>query len=218
MGDLLHDLTIWLDGLSPAWAYAGIFLVAYAENVLPPVPGDMAVAFGGYLAGVGKLHFALVAGVAALGSVAGFMTMYFIGYTVGDAVLRSRWFRWIPPERMDAARRRLDRWGYGLVAANRFLAGLRGVIGLAVGMARMDAWRTAAVSALSAIVWILLIVWAGYALGDRWEDIGYWLRGYGQAVLLFLGLALLAVGVRRYARKRKRSARKSAENAKSKPR
>ena len=85
-------------------------------------------------------------------------------------------------------------------------------------MARMDGWRTAAVSALSAIVWILLIVWAGYALGDRWEDIGYWLRGYGQAVLLLAGLALLAVGVRRYAQKRKRSARKSAENAKSKPR
>ena len=202
MGDLLHDLAIWLEGLSPAWAYAGILLVAYGENVLPPIPGDMAVAFGGYLAGVGTLHFALVAGVATLGSVMGFMTMYLVGYTVGDAVLRSRWFRWVPPERMDAARQRLDRWGYGLVAANRFLAGLRGVVGLVVGMARLNAWRTAAVSALSALVWIVLIVWAGYALGDHWEDIGGWLQRYGQAVLALFALVLLAAGVRRYRQKR----------------
>ncbi len=203
MDDLLHDLAIWLDGLSPAWAYAGILLVAYGENVLPPVPGDMAVAFGGYLAGVGKLHFALVVGVATLGSAMGFMTMYLVGYTVGDAVLRSRWFRWIPPERMDAARRRLERWGYGLVAANRFLAGLRGVVGLVVGMARLDGLRTAAVSSLSAFVWILLIVWAGYALGDHWEEVGRWLQRYGQAVLLLLGLVLLAGGARRYMRRKR---------------
>jgi len=134
--------------------------------------------------------------------VMGFMTMYLVGYTVGDAVLRSRWFRWVPPERMDAARQRLDRWGYGLVAANRFLAGLRGVVGLVVGMARLNAWRTAAVSALSALVWIVLIVWAGYALGDHWEDIGGWLQRYGQAVLALFALVLLAAGVRRYRQKR----------------
>lgn len=218
MGDLLQDLVMWLDGLSPAWAYTGIFLVAYAENVLPPVPGDMAVVFGGYLVGVGKLHFVLVVGMATLGSILGFMTMYFVGYLVGDAVLRSRWLRWVSPESIDGARRQLDRWGYGLVAANRFLAGLRGVVGLVVGMARLDGLRTAAIAALSALAWVLLIVWAGYAVGDNWQEVGYWLRDYGRAVLGLIGLALLAGGVRRYVRKKKRSSKKSGENAKSKPR
>ena len=218
MGDAAHDLAIWLDGRSPAWAYAGILFVAWAENVFPPIPGDAAVAFGGYLAGVGKLHFALVAGMAALGGAMGFMTMYFVGYLAGDAALRSRWLRWVPPEQMAVARRRLDRWGYWLVAANRFLAGLRGVVGLVVGAARLDALRTAAVSALSALAWMLLVVWAGYALGDRWEEAGHWLRNYGQGVLLLMGLALLALAARRYARKKKRSARKSGENAPGEPR
>ncbi len=216
MGDLLQDLVIWLDGLSPAWAYAGILLVAYAENVLPPVPGDMAVVFGGYLAGIGKLHFLLVAGMATLGSVMGFMTMYFIGYLAGDAVLRSRWLRWVPPERIDGARRQLDRWGYGLVAANRFLAGLRGVIGLVVGMARLDGLRTAAIATLSALAWILLMVWAGYAVGDNWRQVGLWLRDYGRVVLCLIGLFLLAGGVRLYVRK-KRSSKKSGKNPTSKP-
>ena len=218
MGDLLQDLVIWLDGLSPAWAYTGILLVAYAENVLPPVPGDMAIVFGGYLVGIGKLHFVLVAGMATLGSVMGFMTMYSIGYLVGDAVLRSRWLRWVPPESIAGARRQLGRWGYGLVAANRFLAGLRGVIGLVVGIARLDALRTAAIATLSAFVWVSLIVWAGYAVGDNWQQVGLWLRDYGRVVLCLIGLALLAGGVRRYVQKRKRSSRKSGENAKSKPR
>ena len=218
MGDLLQDLVMWLDGLSPAWAYTGILLVAYAENVLPPVPGDMAVVFGGYLVGIGELHFVLVAGMATLGSVMGFMTMYLVGYLVGDAVLRSRWFRWISPERMDRGRRHMDRWGYGLVAANRFLAGLRGVVGILAGMARLDGLRTAAIATLSALVWILLIVWAGYAVGDNWQEVGYWFRDYGRAVLCLIGLALLAGGVRRYVQKKKRSSKKSGGNAKSKPR
>lgn len=218
MGDLLQDMVIWLDGLSPAWAYTGILLVAYAENVLPPVPGDMAVVFGGYLVGIGKLHFLLVVGVATLGSVMGFMTMYFIGYLIGDAVLQSRWLRWVPPESMDRARRQLDRWGYGLVAANRFLAGLRGVVGLVVGTARLDGLRTAAIAALSALAWVSLIVWAGYAVGDNWQQVGLWLRDYGRVVLGLIGLVLLAGGIRQYVLRKTRSSRKSGKNASSRPR
>ena len=41
--------------LPDALLYATLFAAALVENVLPPVPGDTVVVFGGYLAGLGRL-------------------------------------------------------------------------------------------------------------------------------------------------------------------
>ena len=48
--DALNDLYVWLSGLSPVLVYVLLFAFSYAENVFPPVPGDVALVVGGMLA------------------------------------------------------------------------------------------------------------------------------------------------------------------------
>ena len=196
MGDILLNMVDWMSGLPPAWAYITIFGVAIIENVIPPMPGDMIVVFGGYMAGLGLLDPFLVVILSTLGGGIGFMTMYAIGYRVGNGLLDPNRYRWLPESKLDTARSKLDRWGFLLVAANRFLSGLRSVISLAVGMAQMHVTKTSIWCTVSALVWTSLIVGAGFYLGDNWEVVGGYLQTYGAIVTAIIVLFAVIQGIR----------------------
>lgn len=211
MGDLVNDLAHWMEGLSPTWVYVTVFLVAYFENVIPPVPGDMVVVFGGYLVGLGHAEYVPVVLVATVAGALGFMTMYAIGWQFGTAVLDPDRLRWIPKAPAHRVRAWLHRWGYGVVAANRFLSGTRSIISLMVGAARMRPLPVAFWATFSAGLWTALIAYAGFVVGDRWEDIGEYLAEYGRWVTAALILALMLFVAVRW-RRRKQAAEDSLRN------
>lgn len=182
MLDLLNEIVSWMTALPPVWMYALILGIAYGENLLPPVPGDMVVVFGGYLAGIGTLDPFAVTALATAGGAAGFMTMYLVGARFGYAVLDPDRLRWLPKGKLMQARAALSKRGFVLVAANRFLSGLRSVISLAVGMAHMPVGKTWLWSSVSAFVWTALLTGAGYFVGENWEVVGEYLRAYGWVV------------------------------------
>lgn len=194
MGDFLTDLIEWMTALPAMWAYGIILLVAYGENVVPPVPGDMVVVFGGYLVGIGKLNMISVIVLSTVGGSLGFMTMYAIGYRIGRVILEPERLRWLPKAKINTVRLKLQRWGFGIVAANRFLSGLRSVISLTVGMAHMSPLKTTFYATLSAAIWTALIAWAGFFVGDNWARVSDYLRSYGWfvmgAIVIFTGIQI----------------------------
>jgi membrane protein DedA with SNARE-associated domain len=202
MLDWFSDFFTWMEALPVAWAYVTLFVIAYGENVVPPIPGDMVVVFGGYLAGIGRLDLFWVVVLATIGGALGFMSMYAVGVRLGTAVTDPDRFQWLPQEGFDKAQRWVAKYGFGVVAANRFLSGARSVISLTVGIARMSAWRAAVWSTFSAAVWTALISYAGYAVGDNWEIVAVYLRAYGRTILGLLALVGLFLGVRWWMRRR----------------
>lgn len=208
MSEALHDIIAWMEGLSAFWIYATVFVVAYVENVVPPIPGDMIVVFGGYLVGVGRVEFIPVVLVSTVAGTLGFMTMYAVGRIVGEAVLDPQRMRWIPKKAAWRVSAWLKRWGHGVVAANRFLSGARSVIALMVGAARMRPEQTALWATVSAAVWTGLLVYLGSVVGDNWAVIGEWLKRYSLWVTATLVVGLvLYVGYGVWRRRRARSQR-----------
>ena len=206
----LEAVLSWMEGLPAFWAYLVILLIAYGENVLPPIPGDMVVVFGGYLVGRGTLSLPVVIALATVGGTLGFMTVYAVGRRFGQVVLDPDRFQWIPQKQLEDARLWIERWGYGVVAANRFLTGARSVISLAVGMAQMNAWKTAGWATFSAAVWCSLVAYAGYALGENWRLVRRYLTDYSRVVLGLLLLGGLVWGAYRYFRHRQKKSRKKS--------
>jgi membrane protein DedA with SNARE-associated domain len=181
-----------MKALPPVWAYLTLLVIAYGENVMPPIPGDMVVVFGGYMAGLGLLDLGMVIVLSTVGGALGFMSMYAIGYRLGRSVLQPGRLQWLPQEQFETAQRWIRRYGYGVVAANRFLSGARSVISLTVGMAQMSPWKTFGWCTVSAAVWTGLISYAGYSVGENWEIVVTYLRAYGRTVLVLLILAAAA--------------------------
>ena len=193
----------WLQDLSPVWVYAAILLIAYLENVVPPIPGDLVVVLGGYLAGIGKLDLWLVIVLAVLGGTLGFMTMYGLGYRLGTALLDSHRFRWLPKKKIEKALVYVRKWGYGVVAVNRFLSGLRSVISISVGIAHLKPGKVLLWSAFSATLWVTLLAWLGYLAGANWPLVARYLKLYGQVITVLLVLAGVSWGIYRLWKRRK---------------
>jgi membrane protein DedA with SNARE-associated domain len=196
----------WMQGLPPLWAYVTLLIIAYGENVAPPIPGDMVVVFGGYLAGLGQLHLGVVIVLSTVGGALGFMTVFALGYRLGEALLDSDRLPWLPRDGVETARRWIHQYGYGVVAANRFLSGARSVISLTAGIARMEPGRTFWWCTVSAFLWTGLISYAGYAVGDNWDLVVEYLRAYGRVILTLLLLGAAGLLARWYWRREARAA------------
>ena len=211
MADLLGDLVAWMESLPAGWVYATVFAVAYLENVIPPIPGDMVVVFGGTLAALGRVEFVPVVLLATVAGGLGFMSMYAVGRHIGEAVLDPDRLRWIPKGAAHRVKGWLERYGLGVVAMNRFLSGGRSVIALMVGAARMSPGPVALWATVSAAVWCGSIVTLGFVVGEQWEVIGRWLARYGQVVtaLLVAGIGTYLV-VKRW--RRRRGAQRNGED------
>lgn len=211
MAEALGDIVAWMEGMRPLWLYATLLVVAYLENIMPPVPGDLLVVFGGYLVGIGQLSFVPTVIASTVGGALGFMTLYALGWRMGAAILDVDRMRWVPKQ---AARRVvawLGRYGYAVVAANRFLSGTRSVISLTAGAARMKPLPTAAWATVSAAAWCTLMVYLGYVVGDQWAVIGRYLALYGQWMMGLLAVLVVTyVGWRAWRRRRARSTSEEA--------
>ncbi|MDA0874950.1 MAG: DedA family protein [Bacteroidetes bacterium] len=190
MGDLLIDIVDWMSALPPIWAYGIILGVAWLENVVPPIPGDMVVVFGGYMAGLGLLNAPLVVLLASVGGTLGFMSMYMLGHRVGTGLLEPGRYRWLPKKRIARVQEKLRQRGFVLVAANRFLSGLRSVISLTVGMAHMRVSLTWLWSGVSSVLWCTLLTVSGVIVGENWEVVSGWLQAWGSVIL---GLIMIVV-------------------------
>ncbi len=188
----------WLRALPPAGIYAVLFVVAWGENVVPPIPGDLVVVVAGSFVSLGLIGLAPTFAVATVGSILGFMTVYAAGRRLGAAVHDPARLRWIPRGALTTVTVWLEKWGMGVVAANRFLSGGRAVIGLLAGASRLPAGPVALWSTVSALAWNVVLVGGGYALGTQWARLVVVLRQYGRAVTLLLLAAGLAWGVRRW--------------------
>lgn len=201
MGDMLLDIVEWMASLPPIWAYGIVLGISWLENVVPPIPGDMVVVFGGYMAGLGLLDAPVVVVLATVGGTLGFMSMYAIGHRLGVGLLDPDRFKWLPKKRIAKVRDKLQKQGFAIVAANRFLSGLRSVISLTVGMAHMNVARTWLWSTLSSLAWCTLLTVSGVIVGENWEVVSGYLQAWGGFIIALM-VVVVVVQLIRYMRGR----------------
>jgi len=187
----LEDFIQSLANLSDVWIYAAIFLIAYIENIFPPSPSDMVIVFGGSLAGLGQVDLLGALAAATLGSTLGFATMFGIGHWFGVKILESGRLRFLPKESIDKVEGWFRRYGYGIIIANRFLAGTRAVVSFFAGMSHLRFIYTLPLCFVSALVWNSILVLAGNSLGKNWQKIGVYLTAYSQTVTAILVVVVL---------------------------
>jgi len=188
--------------ISPAAGYFILFLSAFIENTFPPIPGDTVTVLGAYLITTGFLGFWGVYISTTSGSVAGFFTMYLIGARLGRSFTKTKFSRWIiSEEQIDKVGIWFSNYGFGIIAANRFLSGTRSVISFFSGIFHLKWWKVLLYASLSAAVWNGLLIYAGYQVGVNWQLIVDIVSQYNKVVI---GLTLLGAGYYFY-RKYKKS-------------
>lgn len=195
-----------LNGVSDAWAYLFLFASAYIENVISPIPGDFVVIVGGYLVGIGRLNPGMTYAVTTAGSLAGFMTIFTLGYRLGRPYFERKNFRWFPLNAQERVERWFDRYGLLVIVANRFLSVARSVISLFAGLSRMPPARVALFALLSCAIWNALLIAGGIYLGQNWRLMTEFVSNYNKVAFALVALAFASWLVVRYRRRRSAAA------------
>ena len=186
--------------------YFFLGLSAFVENIVPPIPGDTITAFGAFLVGVGKLSFAGVYISTTVGSLLGFLCLYWIGGVLGRHFFIERDFRFLRAKDIIKAEEWFGRYGYYLILFNRFMPGIRSAVALASGISRFRTLPVLFLSLLSCSAWNLIWIFMGHTLGTHWETVekrmGDFLVRYNMAVILLIVLILLFFVVRKRFRRK----------------
>ena len=172
--------------------YFGVVVLVLIEGFGVPAPGESAIIVAAGLAGHGRLNIFVVAILAFLAAVIGDSIGYWIGRAGGRRlVLRFGKYVWLTEARLERAERFMTRRGPIVVAAARFIEGLRQLNGVVAGVTGMPWPKFVAFNAIGAALWVGVWTTAGYFAGDHIKSIEATIHRYQWYAI---GLGVLVVG------------------------
>jgi membrane protein DedA with SNARE-associated domain len=203
---MFEDILGKIATFPPLWIYITLFFFAFIENVFPPSPSDVVLVIGGSLVGTGAISFILSLTFATLGSIFGFMLMFYIGSTVDKKVIHSGRFKYIPINAIDKVEKWFRKYGYFVIVANRFMPGTRAVISFFAGISNLQPKKTTFLCFISALTWNIIMIYLGFIFGGNITKVDEYLKTYSNIVIVITVLIILFFVVRFIFRKRKSAA------------
>ncbi len=182
-----------------AWGWWGVALLLTFENATGITPSEIILGLAGWMlisAHQLPISMIFVGGLyAALGSTLGASITYWAARLGGRPLVDklARWVR-IDPAHISRAEDQFQRWGVGMVLVGRVIPGIRTLINIPAGLARMPFPAFFAATLIGAYAWCTLLIGAGYVLGHEWALISTYLKQYFP-YLLAGGLAVIAAYV-----------------------
>lgn len=202
---MFEDILSQLSSMSPLLIYIVLFLFSFIENVFPPSPSDVVVVVGASLIASTSLGFIPVLLITSIGSALGFILMYYVGKFFGEKVIRTGKLKFISKEALQNVDRWFNKYGYSLIAANRFLPGTRSIISFFSGVHELKVFKTFILAAVSAFAWNVLIIYLGMEFGNNVELIDYYLNTYSSIILAITAVVFLIFAVRFFIKRKKRN-------------
>jgi membrane protein DedA with SNARE-associated domain len=187
----------------PLWIYVVLFFFAFIENVFPPSPSDLVVLVGGTLVSTGVIHFIPTLILTTLGSILGFMVLFYLGSAVDKKVIHSGKLKFIPVDAVDKVESWFNKYGYWIILVNRFLPGTRAVISFFSGMSHLKVEKTLVLATISAFAWNAIILYLGILFGDNVHMVDGYLSTYSNIVIAVTVVIILFLIVRNILRKKK---------------
>ena len=200
---MIEHILDFISGLSPFWIYVSLFAFAFVENVFPPSPSDLVVVIGGSLISTHALHFIPTLLVTTIGSVIGFMVLFFIGTQLDKKLIRAGKVKFIPTEGLEKVENWFSKYGYWIILANRFLPGTRSVISLFAGLSELNVKKTVILATISAFVWNSSIIYLGIIFGHNIEVVDNYLSTYSNVAVIITCTVILFLVLKYFWKKKK---------------
>lgn len=162
----MHLLYSLLDNLN----YLTIFILMTIESTFIPFPSEVVVPPAAYNAAAGELNVFLVVLFATLGADAGAIINYGLAYFLGRPVIyrfaESRLGRMCLLNRQKIERSEKFFSDHGMTATlvGRVLPGIRQLISIPAGLARMNFWKFILYTTIGAGLWNTILATMGWYL------------------------------------------------------
>lgn len=184
----------WITQLMENFGYFGTFLLIALENVFPPIPSEVILTFGGFMTTRTEMTIPGLVIYATAGSVVGAVILYGVGRILNINRLEKIIGRWgyilrIRVEDIHKANSWFNRFGYLTVFFCRMIPLIRSLISIPAGMANMKFRVFLPLTIAGTLIWNILLVWAGAALGESWEDVLSYVDIYSNITYIIIIIA-----------------------------
>ncbi len=161
-------IVAWLVETIGRLGYPGIIALMFLESSFFPFPSEVVVPPAGYLASQGHMNIYLVVLCGILGSLLGAFFNYLIALWLGRPLLMKygKYF-FLTPERFQKVDRFFLNHGEISTFVCRLIPGIRQYISFPAGLARMNLLKFSLYTALGAGIWVVVLAWIGYLVGNN---------------------------------------------------
>jgi membrane protein DedA with SNARE-associated domain len=168
--------------------YPGIVLMMALESTLIPIPSEVVMPFGGYLASNGRFSLILVALAGAIGCNIGSTVVYFVGAEGGRGFAEKygRYF-FLTKDKIARVERYFHRWGGVTLLITRMMPLLPVVVSLPAGFVRMPMWKFQLYTFIGCFVWCFALAALGYEFGLAWRS-----QAWVKSAIHYADIALIA--------------------------
>ncbi len=187
----------WITNTMSSLGYLGIGLLMFAENLFPPIPSELIMPLAGFTVAKGEMNFVFAVLAGVLGTVLGALPWYYAGKIVSEERLRAladKYGKWmaLSGKDIDKADRWFDRHGNQAVFFCRLVPGVRTLISLPAGISGMPLAPFLLYSTLGTTLWVGLLTYLGFVLGDNYDLVDEYLGPVSKIVLGLLVVAFIA--------------------------
>ncbi len=188
----LTGLLGWAERVITALGEWGVGLLVLLESVFPPLPSEVILPLAGFLTSQGSINLPLVVLDATLGAWLGALLLYGLGAKLGleRSIRVLARLPLVDREDFERASAWFSRHGRASIFLGRLIPGVRSLISLPAGAARMPLATFTLFTLAGSGVWNALLIGAGAALGSRYSTVERYAN-----LLNYLVYAAIAVGV-----------------------
>ena len=182
--------------------YGTIWLLMLLESTVIPVPSELVVAPAAYHAASGNLDVWLVILFATIGADMGASINYVVAYFLGRPIIykfaNSRWGHacLLNQEKVEHSEKYFDDHGIVATLTGRLIPGIRHLISIPAGLARMNYWKFLLYTTIGAGCWHAILAALGWylhtivpesQLNDRIEEYSEYIK------LAIVGIVVVAI-------------------------
>ncbi len=184
---MIHELSQTLVDLIFDWGYLGIFLLMTIESSFIPFPSEIVLIPAGYLASQGQMSIPLIMASGLAGSLAGAFINYYLALLLGRKMLQryGKYF-FIKENALIKMDNYFEKHGHISTFIGRLIPGIRQLISIPAGLAKMNLIVFTSFTALGAGIWALILTLLGYFIGQNQDLINSYLNQISIIVLILL--------------------------------
>ncbi len=198
---MLRELAQTLVDLIFDWGYLGIFIMMAIESSFIPFPSEIVLIPAGYLASQGDMSIGMIMSAALGGSMVGAFINYYLALTLGRKLLKKygKYF-FIKENALEKMDSYFKKHGHISTFTGRLIPGIRQLISIPAGLARMNLVQFSIYTALGAGIWALILTLLGFFIGENQELIDTYLK---QITITIVSLMVILMAIYYKYQKRK---------------
>ena len=205
----------WISSLLGNLNYTTVFILMMLESTVIPVPSELVVSPAAYHAAAGNLDMLLVILFATLGADLGATINYVAGYYLGRPIIyrfaNSKWGKMclLNQEKVEHSEKYFDNHGMVATITGRLIPGIRHLISIPAGLAKMNYWKFLLYTTIGAGVWNCILAALGWylhtivpeeQLHDKILEYGEYIKWI---IIVLVIIAIAYFAIRRFIKKKR---------------